>query len=461
MSEDAGDEFSKTVKSIGNDLWALFKTIVEERRRREREARAQEAAEAKEKTGLERDEKIRKEEREFMKAENEKTRAEMRDVLKANGMEVSDKNMTLAQDSLDKMEKNGDSIDTNDKRIDDIDKRLGEIDNERQEALKSKVGEDGSLKSPDHEKAKALDDEATKLKNERAGLNEANSKLEAENVMLKNGRGLDQLKQDETVKNNLAKQMDQLNAGISRQKSHLDRCNGALANIEKEQGKILDSPKPDMDKWEKLQKNKETWQKEKAVAEQGLAKKEGQLNDLKQGKSLEQLEKAAKIEGNIAQVKQEIGGQDKVINAYKTNQKDLAEQQKQLAAKREELLKNGKLPEGPEVQGIQKEMRDLEQREKAVQEKLKPLEQQKKELEGNVAKLEKELDGVNNPQKGPEKSLGNKGPEQSLGEKGPSPKVGGEKSWRPGSVGDTLNKEGYKIGGGPKHGRSMSVGGVK
>lgn len=443
MSEDAGDEFTKMMKSIGNDLFMLIKTIIQEQQRREREAQAQMAAAAKEKKAEEMADKLRKEDREFMKAENEKTRAEMRDILKANGMEVSDKNLTLAQDSLDKMRNNEETIGANEERIDKINDRLKEIDDELN------PGENSQKPKPDEGRTKELQDEATKLKGERAGLKEANSKLEAENIMLKNGRGLEQLKQDESVKNSLAKQMDQLNTGIERQKGHLNRCDEALSTIKKQQEDILNSPKPDMDKWERLEKNKATWEGEKKTAEQGLAKKEGQLKDLKQGKSLEQLDKAAKLETSIAQGKQQIEGQDKIINAYKKNQGALTEKQNSLAEKEKDLLAKGEKPDGEAIKRLQNESKELEQQKKGIQEKIDGLEKQKHEMGQGVAKLEKDLDGL---------SQGPKAPEQSIGNKGPSNDVGGERSWRPGSVGDQLQKEGYKIGQGPKHGQGLAIG---
>lgn len=443
MAEDAGDEFTRMAKSIGNDLWMLVKTLVEENRRREREAKAQMMAAAKEKRAEDMAAQIRKEEREFMKAENEKMRAEMRDMLKANGMEASDKNMTLAQDSLDKMRSNEETIGANEQRIGEIDNRLKEINDQLH------PGEDSTKPRLDPEKVKELEGEAANLKAEKAGLKDANSKLEAENVMLKNGRGLEQLKQDESVRNSLAKQMDQLNAGIDRQKLHVDRCNNALSNIAKEQENILNSPNPDMAKWEKLQTSKQTWTKELETAQNGITKKEGQLNDLKQGKSLEQLEKAGKLETSIAQGKQQISGQDKIINGYKANQGALTQEHEKLAKKREELLKNGEKPDGEALQKVEREMKEIESQKKGIQEKIDGLEKQKNEMGQGVTKLEKELDGLGQGQQGPGQSVGNKGPSNS---------VGGEKSWRPGSVGDQLQKEGYKIGQGPKQGQSLAIG---
>ncbi len=463
MSEDAGDEFTKTAKSIGDDLWALFKTIVEERRRRERESRAQAAAEEKEKTGLERDAQIRKEEREFMKAENEKMRTEMREVLKANGMETSDKNLDLTREQGEKMMENHEKIDANNQRISDIDTSLKDIDRQQQDCLKK-------TPEPDLDGWKELQAKANELVVEKANLNEANTKLEAENVMLKNGKGLEQLQTDNAVKNDLAKQMEKVNAGIARDKKNIDYCNDRIPKIDKEQADLLKSPKPDMDKWEKLQAEKEGLQKERGVSQEGLAKKEGQFKDLKAGKSLEQMEKVAKLDAGIKQGKQEVEGLDNAIKGYEKKEK--------------ELLDAGKKPGDPELDSVQK--------------KKQALSDKKQEAQKEVTKLEKELDGVNKgvegvgkvkmEPKGPltqspelhvEGSIGPKvggspkvsplakGPE-SLGESpigpelGGSPKVGeGTRKFRSGSVGDTLQKQGYKIGDGPKHGRSMSVGGVK
>lgn len=401
MAEDAGDEFVKTMKSIGNDLFMLIRTIVQENQRREREKKAQMDAAAKEKRAEEMAEKHRQEDREFMKSENEKMRSEMRDILKANGMETSDKNLDVAQGVADKMkenqsqiesnlsemESNQSQIEANQSKIDANNKAIGRLDDQikgigtgpkDQESIDQFTKMRTELTSMNSE----LTQKNSELTKKNSDLAQQNRELEAGNIMLKNGKGLEGLDTDLSVRQNLAKQIDQVNTGIAQDTKNLNKVNGRLSEIDEAQKKALnptDGSLPKMDEWEKLQAEKLDLQKQKEGLQKGLSQKQEQLKGMKEGKTLEQLEKAAKLEGQISQAQEKVQGIDNVLQGYKKNETAILDKHK-------EILKTpgGKL-----------EQSDYDELSK-IRAKMKPIEAEKEAAQKDVVKLQKDLDEVRN-----------------------------------------------------------------
>ncbi|RBP48155.1 hypothetical protein DES53_101955 [Roseimicrobium gellanilyticum] len=396
-AEDAGEEFTEMLSTIGQNVLALVRTIREENKRRE----AQKAAMEKDRRSEEMAEQRRMEDREFLKSENEKMRSELRDILKANGMETSDKNVDLAQGVAEKMKDNQSQIDSNLSQIDanqsQIDANLSKID-----ANNKAIGRlDDQIKGiGTGPKDQGSIDQFTKMRTELTSMNselmqqntdlakkntdlgQKNRELEASNIMLKNGKGLEGLETDQSVRQNLAKQLDQVNAGIALDNKNLNRVNGRLSEIEDAQKKALnpsDGSLPKMDAWEKLQAEKLDLQKEKEGLQKGLAQKQDQLKGLKEGKSLEQLEKAAKLEGQIRQAQEKVQGIDNVLQGYKKNEAAILDKHK-------EILK---------TPGKNLEQSDYDELSK-IRAKMKPFEDEKAAAQKDVVKLQEELDGVKN-----------------------------------------------------------------
>jgi hypothetical protein len=381
MAEDAGDEFVKTMKSIGNDLFMLIKTIVQENQRREREKKAQMDAAAKEKRAEEMAEKHRQEDREFMKSENEKMRAEMRSVLKANGMEVSDQNLEMTQKHAEKMLSNEQNIEANEASIRSLDRRLDEL-NTQLDAEKNPKPDANGVKPPvDQDAVKRLEGEISNLNDRRNGLVTTNKQLAAENVMLQNGQGLEGLQSDVSVKRDLVKQIDQVNEGISRDTKKLAGVNEQIAKNEEASKKALNPPDgsvPNMKEWERLGAEKQDLLKQKEGIQKDLSEKQGQLKGLKEGKSLEQLQKAAKLDGEAQLAKEKVQGIDNVINGYKQNETAILDKHK-------EIMKSG----GNLKQSDYDELSD-------VRKKIKTFEAEKETAQKEVAKLEKEANDLRN-----------------------------------------------------------------
>jgi hypothetical protein len=380
-AEDAGEEFTGMLKSMGNDLLNLIKTIQQERQRRDREAKAEMAAAAKERRAEEMAEKHRTEDREFMKAENEKMRDEMRSMLKANGMEVSDKNLELSQKHADKMLANEQQIEANEASIRSLDRRMDELNKEIDGHLNPQPGPDGIKPAPDMDAVGKLRGEVSNLNDRKNGLVTTNKQLAAENVMLKNGQGLEGLQSDVSVKQDLVKQMDQVNEGISRDTKKLAGVNDQIAKNEEASKKALNPPDgsvPNMKEWERLGAEKQDLLKQKEGIQKDLSEKQGQLKGLKEGKSLEQLQKAAKLDGEAQLAKEKVQGIDNVINGYKKNEAAVLDKHK-------EIMKSG----GNLKQSDYDELSD-------VRKKIKTFEAEKETAQKEVAKLEKDANDLRN-----------------------------------------------------------------
>jgi hypothetical protein len=380
-AEDAGEEFTGMLKSVGNDLLALIKTIQQERQRRDREAKAEMAAAAKERRAEEMAEKHRTEDREFMKAENEKMREEMRSILKANGMEVSDKNLEMSQKHADKMLANEQQMEANEASIRSLDRRMDELNKEIDGHLNPKPGQDGITPPTDMEAVGKLRGEVSNLNDRKNGLITTNKQLAAENVMLKNGQGLEGLQSDVSVKQDLVKQIDQVNEGISRDTRKLAGVNEQIAKNEEASKKALnptDGSVPNMKEWERLGAEKQDLLKQKEGIQKDLSEKQGQLKGLKEGKSLEQLQKAAKLDGEAQLAQQKVDGISNVINGYKQNETAILDKHK-------EIMKSG----GNLKQSDYDELSDVRQ-------KIKGFEAEKETAQKEVAKLEKEANDLRN-----------------------------------------------------------------
>jgi hypothetical protein len=138
-----------------------------------------------------------------------------------------------------------------------------------------------------------------------------------------------------------------------------------------------------MKEWEKLKGEKENLLKEKAGLEKGLTEKQGQLKGLKDGVSLEQLQKAAKIEGNIRQDQQQMAGLNKVTEGY----------QKNLDALKKANTEALKTPTGkPDLAGVA----DYEQKIKGLKAEKETLQKKIDEQQKEVQKL-KEVPNVEAP----------------------------------------------------------------
>ncbi|MEZ0277126.1 MAG: hypothetical protein ACAH88_19605 [Roseimicrobium sp.] len=379
---DSGDEFSGMMKSMGNDLLNLIKTIQQERQRRDREAKAEMAAAAKERRAEEMAEKHRMEDREFMKGENEKMREEMRSILKANGMEVSDKNLEMSQKHAEKMLSNEQNIEANEASIRSLDKRIDELNKEIDGHLNPTPDANGIAPPTDVEAVGKLRDEVSNLQDRRAGLVATNKQFEAENVMLKNGQGLEGLQSDVSVKMDLVKQVEQVNEGISRTGKSLTDVNDKIAKNEEASKKALNPPDgsvPNMKEWERLGAEKQDLLKQKEGFQKDLSEKQAQLKGLKEGKSLEQLQKAAKLDGEVNLAKEKVQGIDNVINGYKKNEAAIIDKHK-------EILKS---PGGKLQESDYKELSD-------VRSKIKSFEAEKETAQKEVAKLEKDAHDLRN-----------------------------------------------------------------
>lgn len=395
-AEDAGEEFTEMLGSIGRNTLALIRTIMEERKRRE----AQKAAMEKEQRSEEMAERRRMEDREFMKSENEKMRSELRDVLKANGMETSDKNLDLAQKHAEKMlanetqieanlaeigtnnakiGANQSKIDANKAAFDKIDTQIGTLagnpDNHSKILQLQGVQKELTAMNRD------LDGENQKLKDRNRDLGNQNKDLEASNIMLKNGQGLEGLQTDLSVKNDLIKQMDRVNTGIALDNKKLAGVNEQIAKNEEASKKALNPPDgsvPNMKEWERLGAEKQDLLKQREGIQKDLSEKQGLLKGLKEGKTLEQLQQAAKLDGQAALAKEKVQGIDNVINGYKKNETAIIDKHK-------EIMKNG----GNLKQSDYDELSE-------VRNKIKGYEAEKDTAQKEVAKLEKEANDLRN-----------------------------------------------------------------